>query len=71
MSVPYVSLGADPSNPSTHVIISVGGREFSVFSGSEQDTADSIGDVVFASRIPEPVVKDVEKVPWWKFSGLF
>ena len=48
MDEPFIPHGADPSNPDTHVIIEVRGKHYSVFVGAEQDTANSIRDVLDA-----------------------
>lgn len=42
MNEPYTLIGADPANPTTHVLIMVRGVTYSVFAGEEQLTANNI-----------------------------
>lgn len=39
---PFDNLGPDPANPDTHTLIVVGGVTYSVFTGTEQESADQI-----------------------------
>lgn len=39
---PFESDGPDPANPETHVLIVVAGETYSVFLGTEQESADQI-----------------------------
>lgn len=41
-SEPYTTIGPDPANPATHLIIEVRGGLYSVIAGTEQQTADEI-----------------------------
>lgn len=42
MNEPFILLGPDPSNPTTHNLIVVRGVTYSVFTGEEQLTANDI-----------------------------
>ena len=42
MNEPFILLGPDPSNPTTHTLIVVRGETYSVFVGEEQSTANDI-----------------------------
>lgn len=39
---PFELIGPDPSNPETHSMIRVAGVVYSVFKGTEQESADAI-----------------------------
>ena len=42
MNEPFLPMGPDPSNPTTHNLIVVRGEAYSVFIGEEQSTANDI-----------------------------
>lgn len=42
MNEPFLTIGPDPSNPDSHVLIVVQGESYSVFIGQEQITANDI-----------------------------
>ena len=42
MNEPYLLIGPDPANPTTHVLIAVREVIYSVFAGEEQLTANDI-----------------------------
>lgn len=42
MNEPYLLIGPDPANPTTHNLITVRGVTYSVFMGEEQLTANDI-----------------------------